>query len=39
MAPPSTRLLVKIKGELGKLKPILGPTIELEFAGEPQPRY
>jgi hypothetical protein len=29
-------LLVKIKGELQKLKPILGPTIELEVAGEPQ---
>ena len=29
-------LLVKIKGELEKLKPILGPTIELEVAGEPQ---
>jgi hypothetical protein len=29
-------LLVKIKGELEKLKPILGPIIELEVAGEPQ---
>lgn len=29
-------LLLKIKGELEKLKPILGPTIELEVAGEPQ---
>jgi hypothetical protein len=29
-------LLVKIKGELQKLKPILGPTIELEVAGEPR---
>jgi hypothetical protein len=29
-------LLVKIKGELQKLKPILGPTIELEVGGEPQ---
>jgi hypothetical protein len=29
-------LLVKIKGELQKFKPILGPTIELEVAGEPQ---
>jgi hypothetical protein len=29
-------LLVKIKGESEKLKPILGPIIELEVAGEPQ---
>ena len=29
-------LLVKIKGELEKLKPILGLIIELEVAGEPQ---
>ncbi len=29
-------LLVKIKGELEKLKPILGPIIESEVAGEPQ---
>jgi hypothetical protein len=29
-------LLVKIKGQLEKLKPILGPTIDLEVAREPQ---
>jgi hypothetical protein len=29
-------LLVKIKGELEKLQPILGPIIESEVAGEPQ---
>jgi hypothetical protein len=29
-------LLAKIKGELEKLKPILGPIIDLEVAREPQ---
>ena len=29
-------LLVKIKGELQKLKPILGPIIDLEVAREPR---
>jgi hypothetical protein len=29
-------LLVKIKGELEKLKPILGPIIDLEVAREPR---
>ena len=29
-------LLAKIKGELEKLKPILGPLIDLEVAREPQ---
>jgi hypothetical protein len=29
-------LLVKIKGELEKLKPILGPILDLEVAREPE---
>jgi hypothetical protein len=32
----STSYWAKIKGELEKLKPILGPIIDLEVAREPQ---
>jgi hypothetical protein len=34
--PSLDELLAKIKGALEKLKPILGPSIDLEVAREPQ---